>query len=229
MTTANEKTLAAIDAANGDICKVPLDHDEEVRLVHQEQRIEAGRQLVLDGYQQIGEGLAAIQSGKLYRATHSTFEAYLADRWNLSASRGYQFIEAARVSTIVEMAGLPAPSNESQARELGPLEPDQQVEVYQRAIAETDGKPTAKSIRKARQEVVPRPLPQMGKRNLSIYTDPNNFINVVTHGDDLTRQQLEDLDWERLYRDAVPGYIANVDSTIRLLRKIRSKLTAVTE
>lgn len=225
MTTANEAALAAIDAAGGDVTKVPLDRAEEVLLHRHEKIIAAG----LATFVEVGNSLAAIRSGKLYRQTHSTFEAYCKDRWGMGDRHARNVINAAEVGTMVPV------ENERQARELGGLEPDQAREVYARAVENSTGNPTAKSIRKARQEIAPRPLPlpQMSKRNLSIYTDPNRFINVMTtygsNGGDLTRNQMEGLDWERLDRDAVPGYIANVDSTIRVLKKIRAKLTAVTE
>lgn len=152
---AAEKQLAAIDAAGGDITKVPLNREEEARLAHLEGIVEVGLQTFVE----VGRAFAAIRAGQLYRQTHSTFAAYVKDRFGLSPSYAYRKMDAAEVAAIVSPIGDIA--NEAQARELVGLEPEQAREVYQRAVAETAGRPTAKAIGNARQEIIPRrrPLP----------------------------------------------------------------------
>ena len=94
---------------------------------------------------EVGEALTEVRESKLYRLTHGTFEAYLEDRWNLSRSRGNQLMDAAAVSTVVDIA------NEAQARELVPVlrakGPEAVREVFKKVIVQTDGKPTAEAIR----------------------------------------------------------------------------------
>ena len=88
---------------------------ERVRLAQLEAVIERG----LETFVEVGLALAEIRDGRPYRETHSTFEAYLRERWSMSRSRGYRLIDAAHV------AGLVSPNvdiaNEGQARELVPL------------------------------------------------------------------------------------------------------------
>ena len=43
----------------------------------------------------VGEALARIRDGRLYRESHKTFEAYCDERWGMSRPRAYQFIAAA--------------------------------------------------------------------------------------------------------------------------------------
>jgi hypothetical protein len=78
---------------------------ERQRLAELEAVIERG----LDTFAEVGRALLEIRDARLYRETHATFEAYLRERWGMSRQRGYQLMDAARVSTIVDTAGLPVP------------------------------------------------------------------------------------------------------------------------
>ncbi len=90
---------------------------ETGRLVALEQTVERGLQTFVE----VGQALAEIRDRKLYRASHATFERYCRERWGFTRQRARQFIDAAAVTTVVVKAGLPAPTNEAQARELVPL------------------------------------------------------------------------------------------------------------
>jgi hypothetical protein len=136
-----------------EITSVPLTEVEESRLTELERIVESG----LARFVKVGTALAEIRDGKLYRQTHATFDDYLADRWEISSSRGYQLISAARVSTIVETAGLPPVQNEAQARELSGLRDPRVREVWQQAVAETAGRPTAAAVARAKDKVVSAP------------------------------------------------------------------------
>jgi hypothetical protein len=83
---------------------------ERRRLVELEAVIERG----VKTFVEVGEALMEIRDGRLYRETHSSFESYLRERWNISRPRGYQLIDAAKLSTTVDTP----PGNEWQAREL---------------------------------------------------------------------------------------------------------------
>lgn len=86
--------------------------------------------------------LLAIRDQRLYRQQHKTFEDYCRSRWTMSRQRAHQFIESASVvenlSTIVDII----PANESQARPLVSLEPDQQREAWQEAVATAMASPS---------------------------------------------------------------------------------------
>ena len=90
---------------------------ETDRLVELEHTVERGLQTFVE----VGQALAEIRERKLYRASHDTFERYCRERWGFTRQRARQFIDAAAVTIIVVKAGLPAPTNEAQARELVPL------------------------------------------------------------------------------------------------------------
>lgn len=82
---------------------VSLSKDEELTLSGCEQVIERG----LKTFVEVGEALITIRDGRLYRATHGTFEAYCVERWGLPRNRAYQFVDAAetvaQMSTIVDI------------------------------------------------------------------------------------------------------------------------------
>jgi hypothetical protein len=80
-----------------------------------EKRIATG----LQTFREVGAALLEIRDSRLYRETHTTFEAYCAERWALNRVRAYQLIDSAKVVSVLgDPAGL---RNESQARELAPL------------------------------------------------------------------------------------------------------------
>jgi hypothetical protein len=45
---------------------------------------------------EVGNALREIQEGKLYKGTHSSFEAYLREKWDISKSHGYRMIDAVK-------------------------------------------------------------------------------------------------------------------------------------
>ncbi len=99
-----------------------LSPDESGRLDELERTIEHG----LATFVEVGTALFEIRERRLYRATHPTFERYLAERWQMARRTGYAYIDAARVAANVPTS---AQLNLSQAVELAQLEPDEQREV----------------------------------------------------------------------------------------------------
>lgn len=115
---------------------------EQDRLAHEEAAIERG----LDTFLRVGTALAAIRDQRLYRESHATFADYCQERWGLSRSRAYQMIEAADVSTNVDIG------NEAQARALNGLDADGQRETWTRAQEQSGSEqPTAEQIKNARK------------------------------------------------------------------------------
>jgi hypothetical protein len=143
-----------------DVPSVPaekLTTEEKRLLVQREKEIERSAHAFLD----LGKALAEIQAKRLYRATHKTFEAYLAERWHIERSIAYGLIAAVRVSAIADKAGLKI-TNESQCRPLAKLDDDEIAEVCKlakkRIQADADGAkvPTAKIFAEvARQYTTP--------------------------------------------------------------------------
>ncbi|MGH3233145.1 MAG: hypothetical protein ACRDOH_07795 [Streptosporangiaceae bacterium] len=87
-----------------------------------------------------GKALQVIRDARLYRDTHSTFEGYAEQRWEISRSQAYRLMDAWPLAERLSPIGDKL--NESQIRELLPLAgrhgQDAAVTVYQ-ALAETDG------------------------------------------------------------------------------------------
>jgi hypothetical protein len=90
-----------------------------------------------------GKALARIQSGRLYRETHQTFEAYLSDRWDMSLSQAHRLIQAWPLAEAIGVSPIGETKlTESQVRALLPVArkhgEDVAARVYQ-AVAETEG------------------------------------------------------------------------------------------
>jgi hypothetical protein len=127
------------------IATMPLTRAEEARLVELEN-------VIKQGFDMAGKALHEIQSSKLYRATHHSFEAYVKDNFPWSRAHAYRQIEHARVVEILSPIG--DKPNEAQTRELAGLEPELAREVWQGTIDTTDGKPTARAVAQTREQVL---------------------------------------------------------------------------
>lgn len=72
---------------------------------------------------EVGTALARIRDGRLYRATHATFEDYCRERWGFSRNYANKQIAAAETVRAVEREmGTNVPiANEGQARAIAPI------------------------------------------------------------------------------------------------------------
>ncbi len=86
------------------------------------------------GYADAGAALQEIRDRQLFRATHSTFDAFLKDRWNFSLQHAHRIIAAAAVARNVAPTGE-TPRSERLARPLTTLEPAAQIEAWSEARA----------------------------------------------------------------------------------------------
>ena len=116
---------------------------EQHKLEEYETVIERGLNTFVD----VGNALAQIRDGKLYRQTHSTFEEYCQQRWNLERRQAYRLMDAASVvSNVSNWTQIP-PAVESQARPLTRLEPEEQIAAWQEAVETApNGKVTAAHV-----------------------------------------------------------------------------------
>lgn len=146
---------------------VPLDDAESVRLADCERKIRDGLQTFVE----VGRALADIRDGRLYRQTHTTFEAYCGMEFGLTRKRAYDLMGASDIiDALAEINGestdleegvspigdIPIPATESQARELSGLPAETAAKVM-RTAADLGDRVTASSIRTARDLVAPRP------------------------------------------------------------------------
>ncbi len=88
---------------------------DQARLAELEAVVDRGLQTFFE----VGSALLEIRENKLYRDTHKTFTDYCRHRFGFTDSRGRQLIAAAKTVTAVTLLGLPVPSTEREARELG--------------------------------------------------------------------------------------------------------------
>ncbi len=113
----------------------------------------------MEVFYKVGEALAQVRDGKLYREKFATFEDYCCYRWQISRPRAYQLIQAAAVHENLSTNVDTQPTSEFQVRPLTTLAPEKQVEAWQEAIANAPaGKPTAKDVKAA---VVERQYPKL--------------------------------------------------------------------
>jgi len=122
---------------------------------------------------EVGNALAKIRDGRLYRGEYRTFEGYCQDRWGLTRRHVNYQIAAARVvknlGTIVPIL----PITESQARPLTRLEPEQQREAWTKAVETApNGKVTAAHVQKTVEAVTKTPHVSHNAGNNEWYTPP---------------------------------------------------------
>lgn len=115
---------------------------------------------------EVASTLLEIRDGRLYKATHETFDSYCQERWGWGRAYAYRMIASGEV--VTSMSGaladvspigdiLPVPTNEAQTRALAPLKDDPEImaEAWSEAVVESNGKPTAAAVEKAVAKRVP--------------------------------------------------------------------------
>lgn len=103
---------------------------ERQELVQLETVIERG----LQTFYEVGMALLEIRERRLYRQEFHSFEAYCADRWNMSKPHAHRMIAAVGVVQNLVPLGTTLPNSEAQTRPLRQLDPEQQREAWQRAV-----------------------------------------------------------------------------------------------
>jgi len=173
---------AAISADNSAVEIAQTLTPEEERERHRlELRVESA-------FFEAGKALTQLRDQKLYRSTHKTFEAYCQERFGFSRRHPYRLIEAASVFENLCPNGtqnaLPTnkrqilPTSERQVRELVSLEPEQQREIWHRAVSVAGGKvPSSRIVKSIVERLKEKP---------SCYA--TDFCNV---GDVFTLTRLE--------------------------------------
>jgi hypothetical protein len=99
----------------------------------------------------VGMALAEIRDLRLYRETHTTFEAYCRNKFDMLRAHAYRLIsQASVVNELSPIGDIPKPQNEAQARELAKAPKEKRVEVMKLVAAKVgDGPLTAKAIQVA--------------------------------------------------------------------------------
>ena len=147
-----------------------LSETEQRDRLHLERRVERA-------FFEAGKALAELRDRRLYRSTHSTFEEYCKDRFGFERRHPYRLIEAAGVvDNLIKMCPIwtqnqteddPAtvrsdqlqilPTSEGQVRPMTKLEPQEQQEVWLRAVELAGGKvPSGRIVKDVVQQIMER-------------------------------------------------------------------------
>ncbi|MHC5824799.1 MAG: hypothetical protein ACYT04_55400 [Nostoc sp.] len=128
-----------------------MTEEEQRDRLHLERRVERA-------FFEAGKALAELRDRRLYRSTHKTFDEYCLDRFGYNRSRSYQLVDAAVVvdnlqkcPQIVDIL----PTAEGQVRPMTKLEPQEQQEVWLRAVELAGGKvPTGRIVKDVVQRIM---------------------------------------------------------------------------
>jgi len=129
--------------------------------------LESTIQRNLSSFYEIGIALMTIRDKRLYRDGFDTFEHYCRERWQFSMRHAERLMLSSQVIENTRPIGR-IPENESQARPLTKLEPEQQKEVWEKAVQTApEGKITARHVQKIVNEAMEtkRPEPETSTYN----------------------------------------------------------------
>jgi hypothetical protein len=129
----------------------PLTPKEKGQLKKCEDTIRSGMGIFFE----VGRALLTIREGRLYRASHSSFEAYCHERWGFGRSYASRVIGAAeRLNLLPANCGVRRPTNEFQIRPFLKLEAEAFPKAWQEASKRANnGKLTANLVQAVIREI----------------------------------------------------------------------------
>ncbi|MBE8992680.1 hypothetical protein [Nostoc sp. LEGE 12450] len=131
-----------------------LTQEEQSDRLHLERKVERA-------FFEAGKALTELRDRRLYRSTHKTFEDYCRDRFGHSRRQSYLLMDAAVVfDNLLEKCDPMdhiLPTSERQVRPMTKLEPQEQQEVWLRAVELAGGKvPTGRIVKDVVQRIMER-------------------------------------------------------------------------
>jgi hypothetical protein len=131
-----------------------LTQEEQSDRLHLERKVERA-------FFEAGKALAQLRDRRLYRSSHRTFEDYCRDRFGHSRRQSYLLMDAAVVfDNLVEICDQfdhKLPTAEGQVRPMTKLEPQEQQEVWVKAVEQAGGKvPPARIVKDVVQRIMER-------------------------------------------------------------------------
>ncbi|QLE52771.1 hypothetical protein FD724_32755 (plasmid) [Nostoc sp. C057] len=131
-----------------------LTEEEQRDRLHLERKVERA-------FFEAGKALTELRDRRLYRSTHKTFEEYCRERFGHSRRQSYLLMDAAVVFDNLMEKCDPMdhilPTNERQVRPMTKLEPQQQQEVWVKAVEQSGGKvPPARIVKNVVQQIMER-------------------------------------------------------------------------
>ena len=135
---------------------VVFNDEQRKRREDYDRRITTGLETFID----VATALIGLQEEKLYKETHTTFEAYCEEKYGLGRRRAYQLMEAGKaVLSLTAGDNAPlevAPTLPAHASALADVEPEIRRDVWNAVVddhQQTGKKITAKSIEKANERL----------------------------------------------------------------------------
>jgi hypothetical protein len=159
-----------------------LSKSEAAELAECEEVLRGGLRWWVDS----GSALDRIREGRLYRATHPTFEDYCRTEWGISRVHAHRLIDAAGLVLPIGNSGLPAPATESVARELLGAPEDERIDLWREVLeVAADGKVTAKTVRDVfTDNLLAKLTPQARDRIGEAKVTPGDLLSVLKAGAD---------------------------------------------
>ncbi|GAB3900616.1 hypothetical protein [Spirosoma agri] len=159
-TDATSMAVMSLNYEDSVLEITPLNPAEQQELTALETVIKTG----LDTFLQVGSALLEIRQKKLYRGSHLSIKAYVADRFGLGRQRAYQLMDAAQVvqdlsddhagnvtydyeadsSADLNTHSLVLPEKESHASALAEIAPEKRRKVWDEVVRQQQV--TGKSI-----------------------------------------------------------------------------------
>jgi hypothetical protein len=120
----------------------------------------------LGTFYEVGSALLRIREGRLYRPTHSSFERYCQDRWNIGRSYAWRIMGAAeRFKMLPSDDNLQKPKNEFQMRPFLKIAPEGFPEAWKRAVKTAkEGRVTTSVVHAVINEMLPNNQNQVRAR-----------------------------------------------------------------
>jgi hypothetical protein len=109
----------------------PLSPEEKARLAACEATVQRG----LHAFIEVGSALQTIRDQRLYRGTHTTFEAYCREKYRIERAHAYRLIDASAIALDVSDSETPPPTKETHARALKKLPKAQRKSARKDAMA----------------------------------------------------------------------------------------------
>jgi hypothetical protein len=151
--------------------------DDELSFEDEQDRLKLEREIERAFYK-AGCALKELRDRRLYRSTHKTFQEYCQDRFGFTRRRSDYLISAAEV--VDNLSGEPEaklkrepmvlilPTSERQCRPLTKLEPEQQREIWHKAVETSKGKvPSGKVVSALVAEIEGKPISDKRKIDFS--------------------------------------------------------------
>ena len=153
-----------------------------------------------------GKALKQLRDKRLYRETHSSFEAYVKERFDFTKRAAYYLIDAHEVVNNLKSEQIVhtnintniLPTKESQCRPLAKLPPEKQREVWRDAVEKANGKvPSARIIKEVVKQNSSHLDIEAKPKDKELIYKPGTGIDYVVHLDEETYRLLE------TYRDRI--------------------------